>query len=175
MVKTLREKIWWIKYNEKCHKKSVLDETTSTLERSFKAELPTDVGMENIPLMELSCLVENSHVKTREASQNTKLNMREFLGIDKALQNIQGGLLNNTSKLADINKRIKRDTQKLEEVENDPTYSDKQRQLYKDRLDDLNTEKQERSEILQKIEKTFKSRSQESNKLMKRFLIKIRL
>ena len=44
--------------------------------------------MENIPLMELSCLVENSHVKTREASQNTKLNMREFLGIDKALQNI---------------------------------------------------------------------------------------
>ena len=109
--------------------------------------------MENIPFMELSCLVENSHVKTREASQNTKLNMREFLGIDKALQNIQGELLNNTSKLTDINKRIKRHTQKLEEVENDPTCSDKQRQLYKDRLDDLNTEKQERSEILPKNRK----------------------
>ena len=41
-----------------------------------------------------------------------------------------------------IDKRIKRDTKKLEEVENDPTYSYKQRQLYRDRLDDLNIEKQ---------------------------------
>ena len=74
--------------------------------------------------------------------------MRELLGIDKALQSIQGELLNNTSKLTEINKRIKRDTKTLEEVENDPTYSNEQRQLYKDRLDDLNTTKQERLEIL---------------------------
>ena len=74
--------------------------------------------------------------------------MREFLGTDKALQSIQGELLNNTLKLTEINKRIKRDTKKLEDVENDPTYSDEQRQLYKDRLDDLNTEKQARLEIL---------------------------
>ena len=33
-------------------------------------------------------------------------------------------------------------------MENDPTYSDEQRQLYKDRLDDLITEKQARLEIL---------------------------
>ena len=33
-------------------------------------------------------------------------------------------------------------------MENDPTDSDEQRQLYKDRLDDLNTEKQARLEIL---------------------------
>ena len=74
--------------------------------------------------------------------------MREFLGIDQALQSIQGELLNNTSKLIEINKSIKRDTKKLEEVENDSTYSDEQRQLYRDRLDDLNTEKQARLEIL---------------------------
>ena len=74
--------------------------------------------------------------------------MREFLGIDKALQSIQDELLNNTSKLTEINKRIKRDTKKLEEVENDPTYSDEQRQLYRDRLDDLNTEKQARLQML---------------------------
>ena len=74
--------------------------------------------------------------------------MQEFLGIDKDLQRIQGELLNNTSKLTEINKRIKRDTKKLEEEENDPTDSDEQRQLYKDRLDDLNTEKQGRLEIL---------------------------
>ena len=74
--------------------------------------------------------------------------MREFLGIDKPLQSIQGELLNSTSKLTEINKRIQRDTKKLEEVENDPTYTDEQRQLYRDRLDDLNTEKQARLEIL---------------------------
>ena len=74
--------------------------------------------------------------------------MREFLGIDKALQTIHRELVNNTSKLTEVNKRIKRDTKKLEEVENDPTYSDEQRQLYKDRLDNLNIEKLARLEIL---------------------------
>ena len=69
---------------------------------------------------------------TREASQNTNLDMREFLGINKALQNIQGELLNNTSKLTEIDKRIKRNTKKVEQVENDPTYTDEKRQLYKD-------------------------------------------
>ena len=74
--------------------------------------------------------------------------MRDFLEIDNALQSIQGELLNNTSKLTEINKRIQRETKKLEEVENDPTYTDEQKQLYRDKLDDLNTEKQARLEIL---------------------------
>ena len=52
------------------------------------------------------------------------------------------------SKLTEIDKCIKKDTKKLEEVESDSTYIDEQRQLYKDRLDDLNTEKQARLEIL---------------------------
>ena len=89
-------------------------------------------------------MVKNIHIKTREASQNTNLEMREFLGIDKALQGIQAEFLNNMSKLTEIDKRIKRDIKKLQQVENDPTYSDEQRRLYKDRLDDLNTEKQAR-------------------------------
>ena len=131
-----------------------LDQTPSALERSInaatklKSELPTDLEMESIPLNKLWSLAEHIHVKTREASQQTSLDMREFLATDKALQSIQGELLNNTSKLTEINKRIKRDTKKLEEVENDPTYTDEQRQLYRDRLDDLNTEKQARLEIL---------------------------
>ena len=104
--------------------------------------------MESITLKELSSLVENIHIKTLEASQNTDLDMREFLGIDKALQSIEGELLSNTSKLTEIDKCIKRNTKKLEEVENDPSYTDEQRQLYRDRLDDLNTEKQARLEIL---------------------------
>ena len=86
--KTLREKFGGLNIM-----KSVLslDETPSALERSFKAatklncELPTDLEMESIPLEELSSLVEDIHVKAREASQNTDLDLREFLGIDKAL------------------------------------------------------------------------------------------
>ena len=95
--------------------------------------------MESIPLEVLSSLVEDIHVKTREASQNTNLDMREFLGIDKTLQGIPGELLNNASKLTEINKRIQRDTKKLEKVENDPTYTDEQRQLHRDSLEKLNT------------------------------------
>ena len=120
-AKTLREKFGRLNIM-----KSVLslDATPPLLERSIsatsklKAELPTYLQMESIPLKELSSLVEDIHVKTREASQNTDLDMPEFLGIDKALQSIQGKLLNNTSKLTEIDKRIKRDTKKLEEVEN---------------------------------------------------------
>ena len=104
--------------------------------------------MESIPLKELSSLAEDIHIKTWEASQDTLLDMRKFLGIDKALQSIQGELLNNTSKLTEIDKCIKRDTKKLEEVKNDSSYTNEQRQLYRDRLDDLNTEKQARLKIL---------------------------
>ena len=74
--------------------------------------------------------------------------MRGFGGIEKVLQRMQGELLNNTSKLTEIDKRIGRDTKKLEEVKNNLIYTDEQRQLYRDRLDDLNTEKQARLEIL---------------------------
>ena len=36
----------------------------------------------------------------------------------------------------------------MEEVKNDSSYTNEQRQLYRDRLDDLNTEKQARLKIL---------------------------
>ena len=83
--------------------------------------------MESIPLKELLSLEENIHVKTREASQNTDIDMREFLANDRTPRNIQGELLKNTSKLTEIDKRIKRDTKKLKKIENDPTYTDEQR------------------------------------------------
>ena len=130
-----------------------LDKAPSALEGSIsaasglKSELRTDFQMESIALKELSSLTKEIHIKTREVSQNTSLDMHEFLAINKALQSIQGELLNNTSKSTEIDKRIKRDIKKLEEVEKDPTYTDEQRQLYRDRLDDLNIEKQARLEI----------------------------
>ena len=45
----------------------------------------------------------------------------------------------------------------MEEIENDPTYFDEQRQLYRDRLDDLNTEKQAWLEILSQNRKDFQT------------------
>ena len=61
----------------------------------------------------------------------------------------------------------------MKEVENDPTYSDEQRQLYKDRLDDLNSEKQARLEILSQNQKDLQTQVARSNKPLKRLLIKI--
>ena len=58
------------------------------LGRSFKAliklrcEIPKGIEMES---MELSSLAEDINVKTREASQNTNLDMQKYLGIDKTL------------------------------------------------------------------------------------------
>ena len=140
-----------------------LDKAPPSLGRSIsaasklKTELPTDLQMETIPSQELSSLTKDIHIKTQESSQNTSLDMREFLATDKAMQSIQGELLNNTSKLIEIDKRVKRDSKKLEEVENDSSYTDKQRQLNRDRLDDLSTEKQARLEILSQNRKYFQT------------------
>ena len=155
-----------------------IDETPLALESSFKVatklrrELPTDIEMESIPLMELSSLAEDIHVKTREASQNTDLDMREFLGIDKGLQTIQGELVNITPKLTEINERIKKENKKLKEVEDDPTYPEEQRQLYRDRLDDLNSEKQVSLEILSQNRKDLQTQVARIKQTIERVLDK---
>ena len=50
--------------------------------------------------------------------------MWEFLGTDKALQSISGQLVINTSKFREIDNWVKKDSKKLKEVEDDPTYSE---------------------------------------------------
>ena len=128
--KTLRDELDGLNAMKKC---LGIDKTPPVLQRSLRAttklkgELLTDLMMESIPLKDLSSLAKEIHVKTREASQNTDLNMRELFGIDKALQSIQGELLNSTTKLKEINARIERDTKKLEEVKDNPTYSNEQK------------------------------------------------
>ena len=51
--------------------------------------------------MELLTLAEDIQGKRQEASQKTNLDMQNFLGISKALQTINGELINNASKLSD--------------------------------------------------------------------------
>ena len=118
--------------------------------------------MESVSLTELSSLVENVHIKTQETSQNTDFVLQNFLGINKALQSMQGELVNNTSKFVEIDKRIKKDSKNLKEVENDPTYSEKQRQLYRDASDNLKTEQQAR--IKQTIKKVIKRKRNKFSK-----------
>ena len=73
-----------------------IDRALPSLERSLsaasklKSDLPTDLEMKSIPLEELSSLVEDIHAKTREASQNTDLDMPKCLGIQWALLSLQG-------------------------------------------------------------------------------------
>ena len=81
-----------------------IDKAPLALELSLKSEseltreFPTDIEMESIPLMEISFLAEDIYVKAREASQDTYLDMQEFLEIDKVLLPVQGELVNNISK-----------------------------------------------------------------------------
>lgn len=70
-----------------------IDQIPPALERIFKAtiklscESPKDIEMESIPIMELSSLNSWSiSTERREPSQNTDLDMPEFLGINKALK-----------------------------------------------------------------------------------------
>ena len=71
-----------------------LEQTPPSIDRSIKAanllksEIPTQTDIENIPLFDLSSVVEDIRIKTREASQNTDLDMREFLGISRELNEI---------------------------------------------------------------------------------------
>ena len=60
----------------------------------------------------------------------------------------------------------------MEEVENDPTYSDEQRQLYRDRLDDLNTEKQARLEILSQTRKGLQTQVARIKQILEKVLDK---
>ena len=66
------------------------------------------MDIRSVAIMEISSLPEDINVKTREASQNTNLDMRDFLGIDKTLWTIQSEMLNITSKLMEIDECIKR-------------------------------------------------------------------
>ena len=58
----------------------------------------------------------------------------------------------------------------MEEVENDPVYTDEQRQLYRNRLDKLNTEKQTRLEILSQNQKDLQTQVARINQTIEKVL-----
>ena len=87
---------------------------------------------------------------------NTDLDMREFLGIDKALQRIQGELKNNVGKLTEIDEHLERETKKLVEIRDSPDL-----QLHEERVKgiiaDLKEERSARLEIISQNRKSLSS------------------
>ena len=130
-----------------------LDETPSRLERSRTAArklasiIPTDLQMDNIPLQDLSKTITTVEHEVKEASQNTDLDMREMLGLDKALQRVQGELANNLGKLTLIDEHVEREEQKLKDIKNDPSYTNEQKHEIEKRLERLKEEHSTRLEL----------------------------
>ena len=73
--------------------------------KKLQEHVPTDLEMENIPLQDLSNLVQQVNVATREAATNTNLNMQEIPGINKALKHVQEKIINSATNLSKPDKQ----------------------------------------------------------------------
>ena len=126
----------------------VPDLDVAFLAKKLQEELPTELEMEEIPLQDLSNLVKQVHVVTREAATNTDLDMREFLWIDKALRHFKGKIVNNLAKLSELDKQLNRDQGKLDEIKDDPSYSEELKDRIWERIDEAETEQKGKIEVL---------------------------
>ena len=88
-----------------------LENTPIVLERSFNeakklhGKTPTEIEMHSMSNEKLLDSITKIQHATRDISTNTNLDMREMLGIDKALQRMSGELQNNLGKLTEIDKQ----------------------------------------------------------------------
>ena len=124
------------------------DDLNISFAKKLQEELPTDQEMETIPLKDLGNLAETLHIATREASTNTDLDMREFLAIDRALQRVQGEIRNNLGKLSELDQQLAKDREKLEEIKDDCSYSDELKERIRERIENAETEREGRLEVL---------------------------
>ena len=87
-----------------------------------KNEIATDNSMK---------LIETSLTETGEedaSTQTSGLTLRELKGLDEELRTISGSLRSAIAKLIAKQVDIDRENRKLEEMANDETYSDEQRE-----------------------------------------------
>ena len=118
--------------------------SVKTHSRVLMQEIPTEIEMNELTPQRLEEVIDEV---TRSIGTNTDLDMREFLGIDKALTRISGELVNNVSKLTEIDEHLKREHTKLDEIKDDPSYSENLRDRIKKRITDLKEERATRLEI----------------------------
>ena len=74
--------------------------------------------------------------------------MREFLGIKNTLRSFEGEIFNNLAKLPELDKQVARDREKLEEIKDDPLYSEELKDRIKERIENAKTERETRLEVL---------------------------
>ncbi|XP_066913827.1 synaptonemal complex protein 1-like [Clytia hemisphaerica] len=120
-------------------------ETSKAAKSRFKSmlkKLPTEIEMEDLTPQRLEEVLR----EVVSVATNTDLDTREFDGIDNALTRMKGELLNNTSKLSEIDKHIEREQKKLKDIDEDATLEDHRKKI-QDRLKDLQQERKIRLEI----------------------------
>ena len=91
--------------------------STRSRSRILIGKVPTELEMDDLTPERLEEVISEI---TRDISTNTDLDMREFLGIDKALTRIRGELANNVGKLTEIDAHITRENNKLAEIRDSP-------------------------------------------------------
>ena len=114
---------------------------------------PTELEMSEMSVVKI---LEITDTLGRDVATNTDLDMREFLGIDKALTRIKGELANNASKLSEIDEHISREQNKLTDIDKDPSL-EVHRKKVTDRLKALKEERSARLEITSQNEKELAS------------------
>ncbi|MEL7079632.1 MAG: hypothetical protein AAGM46_27490 [Cyanobacteria bacterium J06582_2] len=127
--------------------RSLLGIETPSSSKSYSRVLLKDLDIIEMNELTPQRLEEVIDEVTRSIGTNTDLDMREFLGIDKALTRISGELANNVSKLTEIDEHLKREHTKLDEIKDDPSYSENLRDRIKKRITDLKEERATRLEI----------------------------
>ena len=121
--------------------------------RRLNKSLPTDLEMESIPLDDLGRRVSDVDSELRKSF--AELPMRDLLGLDKALQRIQGELANNVAKLSQVDHRIAHENEKLKTM--DSSYTEEQREEVKKRLSKLQDERGARLELASQNQKDLQS------------------
>ena len=121
--------------------------------RSRIIQIPTELEMDDLTPQRVEEVINEV---MNSVSTNTDLDMREFLGIDKALTRIKGELVNNAGKLTEIDAHLAREQGKLEEIEDSPDLQVHKKRV-KAKIADLKEERAARLELLSQNRKELAS------------------
>ena len=135
--------------------RSLLGIETPSSSKSYPRVLlkDLDIEMDELPPQRLEKVINEV---MNSVSTNTDLDMREFLGIDKALARIKGELVNNAGKLTEIDAHLAREQGKLEEIEDSPDLQVHEERV-KAKIADLKEERAARLELLSQNRKELAS------------------
>ena len=97
--------------------------------------------------------------------------LRELEGLDKQLRMIKGSLKVATDKRVDLKARTEHEERKLNEIQ-DPTYSDDQRHMIKDRITKLRGELEERNKEIDILKGQASEQINQIKELITKFLDK---